>query len=120
MRGGLFARGFYSLFMVGSILPVAGRLDGSVRLSYHHSAESLKISPAVPACFGGPAGADPHRDPHEEASGRKQRSGKGQRPHPFERKPPESIGNKGIEPSQPVGKDEVPSSNLGSSSMKNP
>ena len=43
-----------------------------------------------------------------------------QRPHPFERKWPESFGNEGVEASRSLGKDEVPSSNLGSSSTKNP
>ena len=37
----------------------------------------------------------------------------------LEQKGPESVENQGLEGSQPVGKDEVPSSNLGSSS-KNP
>ena len=37
----------------------------------------------------------------------------------LEQKWPESVENQGTEGSQPVGKDEVPSSNLGSSS-KNP
>ena len=41
-----------------------------------------------------------------------------QRPHPFERKWPESFGNEGVEASRSLGKDEVPSSNLGSSSKK--
>lgn len=38
----------------------------------------------------------------------------------LEQKWPESVENQGPEGSQPVGKDEVPSSNLGSSSTKHP
>ena len=38
----------------------------------------------------------------------------------LEQKGPESVENQGLEGSQPVGKDEVPSSNLGSSSTKHP
>ena len=38
----------------------------------------------------------------------------------LEQKWPESVENQGPEGSQPVGKDEVPSSNLGSSSTKYP
>ena len=38
----------------------------------------------------------------------------------LEQKWPESVENQGLEGSQPVGKDEVPSSNPGSSSTKYP
>ena len=59
---------------------------------------------------------DPHRDPHGETSVWNQWRKECQRPHPFERKWPEVLGNEGIEPSKAVGKDEVGSSNLPSSS----
>ena len=59
---------------------------------------------------------DPHADPHGETSGRKQWNKQAATSSFLERKAPESLAAQRIEASEAVGKDEVPSSNLGSSS----
>ena len=59
---------------------------------------------------------DPHADPHGETSGRKQWNKPAATSSFLERKAPESLAAQRIEASKAVGKDEVGSSNLPSSS----
>ena len=61
---------------------------------------------------------DPHADPHGETSGRKQWNKQATTSSFSERKAPESLAAQRIEASKAVGKDEVGSSNLPSSSQK--
>ena len=61
---------------------------------------------------------DPHRDPHGEMSGWKQWSKQAATSSFLDKKPPKSLVPQGLEGSTAVGKDEVGSSNLPSSSKK--
>ena len=61
---------------------------------------------------------DPHRDPHGKMSGRKQWNKQAVTSSFLDKKPPESLILQGLEGSTAVGKDEVGSSNLPSSSNK--
>ena len=61
---------------------------------------------------------DPHADPHGERTVRSQGAKSAADLILLERKWTQSVKNQGSEGSQSVGKDEVPSSNLGSSSKK--
>ena len=61
---------------------------------------------------------DPHRDPHGEMSGWKQWSKQTATSSFLDKKPPKSLVQQGLEGSAAVGKDEVGSSNLPSSSKK--
>ena len=60
--------------------------------------------------------SDPHADPHGETSGRKQWNKEAATSSFLERKAPESLAVQRIEAPEAVGKDEVGSSNLPSSS----
>ena len=62
---------------------------------------------------------DPHRDPHGEMSGREQWNKQAVTSSFLDKKPPESLILQGLEGSTVVGKDEVTSSNLVSSSKMN-
>ena len=59
-------------------------------------------------------------DPHGETSGRKRWSKQGATASFLDKKPPESLAQQELEGSTAVGKDEVTSSNLVSSSKKIP
>ena len=59
---------------------------------------------------------DPHRDPHGEMSGRKQWNKQAATSSFLDKKAPKSLAQQGLEGSTAVGKDEVGSSNLPSSS----
>jgi hypothetical protein len=61
---------------------------------------------------------DPHRDPHGETSGRKQWNKQAATSSFLDKKTPQSLMQQGLEGSTVVGKDEVTSSNLVSSSKK--
>ena len=61
---------------------------------------------------------DPHRDPHGEMSGWKQWSKQAATSSFLDKKTPQSLIQQGLEGSTAVGKDEVGSSNLPSSSKK--
>ena len=61
---------------------------------------------------------DPHRDPHGETHGRKQWNKQAATSSFLDKKPPQSLIQQGLEGSTAVGKDEVGSSNLPSSSKK--
>ena len=61
---------------------------------------------------------DPHRDPHGEMSGRKQWNKQAATSSFLDKKTPQSLIQQGLEGSTVVGKDEVGSSNLPSSSKK--
>ena len=63
--------------------------------------------------------SDPHRDPHGEMSGRKQWNKQAATSSFLDKKPPKSLVQQGLEGSTAVGKDEVGSSNLPSSSKMN-
>ena len=63
---------------------------------------------------------DPHADPHGKTSGRKQWNKQAATSSLLERKVPESLAAQRIEVPKAVGKDEVGSSNLPSSSTKIP
>ena len=62
---------------------------------------------------------DPHRDPHGETRGRKQWNKQAATSSFLDKKPPKSLVQQGLEGSTAVGKDEVGSSNLPSSSKMN-
>ena len=62
---------------------------------------------------------DPHRDPHGEMSGWKQWSKQAVTSSFLDKKLPKSLEQQGLEGSTVVGKDEVGSSNLPSSSIMN-
>ena len=76
---------------------------------------SLKVS----STFSPQMSCDPHADPHGETSGRKQWNIPASTSSIMERKAPESLAAQRIEASKAVGKDEVGSSNLPSSSIEN-
>ena len=61
---------------------------------------------------------DPHRDPHGEMRGWKQWNKQAATSSFLDKKPPKSLAQQGLEGSTAVGKDEVGSSNLPSSSKK--
>ena len=61
---------------------------------------------------------DPHRDPHGEMRGWKQWNKQAATSSFLDKKPPKSLAQQGLEGSTAVGKDEVGSSNLPSSSNK--
>ena len=61
---------------------------------------------------------DPHRDPHGEMSGRKQWNKQAATSSFLDKKLPKNLVQQGMEGSTAVGKDEVGSSNLPSSSKK--
>ena len=61
---------------------------------------------------------DPHRDPHGEMRGWKQWNKQAATSSFLDKKPPKSLIQQGLEGSTTVGKDEVGSSNLPSSSTK--
>ena len=61
---------------------------------------------------------DPHRDPHAEMRGRKQWSKQAATSSFLDKKLPKNLVQQGMEVSTAVGKDEVGSSNLPSSSNK--
>ena len=61
---------------------------------------------------------DPHCDPHGETSGRKQWNKQAATSSFLDKKTPQSLIQHGLEGSTAVGKDEVGSSNLPSSSTK--
>ena len=63
-------------------------------------------------------GLDPHADPHGEMSGRKQWNKQAATSSSLDKKMPKSLVQQGLEGSTAVGKDEVTSSNLVSSSKK--
>ena len=63
---------------------------------------------------------DPHRDPHGEMSGRKQWNKQAATSSFLDKKTPQSLIQHGLEGSTAVGKDEVGSSNLPSSSRTTP
>ena len=63
---------------------------------------------------------DPHRDPHGEMSGRKQWNKQAATSSFLDKKLPKSLVQQGLEGSTAVGKDEVGSSNLPSSSRTTP
>ena len=62
---------------------------------------------------------DPHRDPHGEMRGRKQWNKQAATSSFLDKKPPKSLIQQGLEGSTTLGKDEVGSSNLPSSSKMN-
>ena len=63
---------------------------------------------------------DPHCDPHGETSGRKQWNKQAATSSFLDKKTPQSLIQQGLEGSTAVGKDEVSSSNLDSSSIEKP
>ena len=63
---------------------------------------------------------DPHRDPHGEMRGWKQWNKQAATSSFLDKKPPKSLAQQGLEGSTAVGKDEVGSSNLPSSSTEKP
>ena len=63
---------------------------------------------------------DPHCDPHGEMSGRKQWNKQAATSSFLNKKTPQSLIQHGLEGSTAVGKDEVGSSNLPSSSIEKP
>ena len=65
-------------------------------------------------------GLDPHADPHGEMSGRKQWNKQAATSSSLDKKMPKSLVQQGLEGSTAVGKDEVTSSNLVSSSRTTP
>ena len=85
-------------------------IEGITRINYEREMAKRNLTRRCPL--------DPHRDPHGETSGRKQWNKQAATSSFLDKKTPQSLIQQGLEGSTVVGKDEVTSSNLVSSSKK--